>query len=151
STEASAACCAAVVSLVERRPRPRPPPTPSDTKLTLKLDVAGLPESVSSEVLAFRAPVVRLDMLIWSRVEPAHELSAGPVVPLIVALAPVKLSVPKSASGSAPPRPAGASWIHSAEASLARLEVCVVLNVVPAVRLLSVRPNWPRPRETTEA
>src|SRR5579871_6368183 len=43
-----------------------PPPLllPDETHVTLKLDVAGLPESVSGPVLALRAPE-EVTMLIW--------------------------------------------------------------------------------------
>ena len=68
-------------------------------------------------------------------------LSIGPVVPLIVAEAPEKETVPKSANGRTPLEEEGASVIHSADDLFADLSVCEVLNVVFVVTSVSVRVN----------
>src|SRR5438128_2869618 len=79
------------------------------TKVTWKLDAPAL--SVSADVTAsvWRRPT----MLMAALCDPAA--SMGPDLPLIVALAPVMVVVPKFASGKTPKSDEGASTIHSAE------------------------------------
>jgi hypothetical protein len=66
-------------------------------------------------------------------------------------LAPLKLTVPKFASGRTPPLEEGASAITSAEASLALLSLAFVLFVHPRVVSESVRVNDPLPLVVTVA
>ena len=68
-------------------------------------------------------------------------LLIGPVVPLIVAEAAEKETVPKSANGRTPLEEDGASAIHSADDSFADFSVCEVLYVALVVTSVSVRVN----------
>src|SRR3954454_24379832 len=67
------------------------------------------------------------------------------------ALAPLKLTVPKFASGRTPPLLAGASAITSADASLADFSLAVVVLVHPGVLSEIVSVNEPLPFVVTDA
>ena len=90
--------------------------------LILKLEVP--PESVKPEVESSCCVPELLTMLMASFCQAAP--SIGPVVPLRVALALEKLTVPKFAKGNTPNIEEGASSIHSAEDRFARFADCVV-------------------------
>ena len=83
--------------------------------VTVKLEVVGVPESVSAEVVSCWVPRCEV-MLIWYVRPPVQAVSSiGPRVPLTVAWALVKPTLPKLASGRMPKPEDGASTTHSAE------------------------------------
>ena len=67
------------------------------------------------------------------------------------ALAPLKLTVPKFASGRTPPLLDGASAITSADASFADFSLAVVVFVQPWVLSVIVRVKEPQPLVVTDA
>jgi hypothetical protein len=66
-------------------------------------------------------------------------------------VAPVKLAVPKFASGRTPPLPDGASAITSADASFADFSLAFVVFVHPWVLSVIVNVNEPLPLVVTDA
>ena len=78
-------------------------------QVTVKLDVPLL--SVRPEVVSSCAERVAMSIAAACQAES----SMGPVVPLIVAEAPLKLTVPKLARGRTPLLDDGASTTHSAD------------------------------------
>ena len=104
----------------------------AETKVTEKLEASADKAPVDARVVP-RAETMLMAVLVV--------VLMGPVTPLMVADAPVKVTDPKLAKGKTPNEDDGASAIHSAEERCADAAAFAIENSLPVVLFLRYRTN----------